>query len=378
MVSIKIQKTFDQLSYPELVKNGKASVIGLLSWPNSPFDFDSSQLQGNFSLTAKDGIVLEAKPGVARLFGLLTLQNLPRRLSLDFSDIFSKGFIFDRINAGVIVNKGILKSNRFSMEGPAAEVSIKGETNIIEETQNIHVVVNPRISDSLSLLSLAGGPLAGAAAFVAQKILKDNDILLIMDEVMTGFGRTGDRFGCETFNIEPDLMVAGKGMAGGYAAIAGVYGREEIADSISASDLQVMFHTFGALPQSCAAATCVLEILRRESLLEKCKSTGIKLLNRLQDQFSQHPLVAEVRGQGMLIGIEVVKDRDTLEPFARGEDITNKMMATAMEAGVFFYPGGTGEYRDILCIGAPYIVGETEIELMANALDKALADISPN
>ena len=210
----------------------------------------------------------------------------------------------------------------------------------------------------------------------AQKILKDNGILLIMDEVMTGFGRTGDRFGCETFGIEPDLMVAGKGMAGGYAAIAGVYGREEIADSISAGDLQVMFHTFGALPQSCAAATCVLEILRRESLLEKCKSTGMTLLNRLQDQFSQHPLVAEIRGQGMLIGIEVVKDRDTLEPFARGEDITNKMMATAMEAGVFFYPGGTGEYRDILCIGAPYIIGETEIELMANALDKALADIS--
>ena len=177
-----IQKTFDQLSYPELVKNGKASVIGLLSWPNSPFDFDSSQLQGNFSLTAKDGIVLEAKPGVARLFGLLTLQNLPRRLSLDFSDIFSKGFIFDRINAGVIVNKGILKSNRFSMEGPAAEVSIKGETNIIEETQNIHVVVNPRISDSLSLLSLAGGPLAGAAAFVAQKILKDPLNKIMSDE----------------------------------------------------------------------------------------------------------------------------------------------------------------------------------------------------
>ena len=177
-----IEKTFEQLSYPELIKNGKASVIGTLSWPNSPFDFDSSVSQGNFSLTATDGIVLEAKPGVARLFGLLTLQNLPRRLSLDFSDIFSKGFIFEKINAGVIVNNGILKSNRFSMEGPAAEVAIKGETNIIEETQNIHVIVNPRISDSLSLLSLAGGPLAGAAAFIAQKILKDPLNKIMSDE----------------------------------------------------------------------------------------------------------------------------------------------------------------------------------------------------
>ena len=177
-----IEKTFEQLSYPELIKGGKASVIGMLGWPKSPFDFDKSALKGNFSLTATDGVVQEAKPGVARLFGLLTLQNLPRRLSLDFSDIFSKGFIFDRINAGVIVNDGILKSNRFSMEGPAAEVSIKGETNIIEETQNIHVVVNPRISDSLSLLSLAGGPLAGAAAFIAQKILKDPLNKILSDE----------------------------------------------------------------------------------------------------------------------------------------------------------------------------------------------------
>ena len=177
-----IQKTFDQLSYPELIRDGKANVIGMLGWPNSPFDFDKSFLKGNFSLTATDGVVLEAKPGVARLFGLLTLQNLPRRLSLDFSDIFSKGFIFDRINAGVIVNNGILKSNRFTMEGPAAEVSIKGETNIIEETQNIHVVVNPRISDSLSLLSLAGGPLVGAAAFIAQKILKDPLNKILSDE----------------------------------------------------------------------------------------------------------------------------------------------------------------------------------------------------
>jgi len=223
----------------------------------------------------------------------------------------------------------------------------------------------------------SGGAIMAPAGYwsEAQAILKENGILLIMDEVMTGFGRTGDHFGCNTFGISPDLMVAGKGMAGGYAAIAGVYGREEIADSISASGFDVMFHTFGALPQSCAAATCVLEILRNESLLEKCKTTGLQLLNRLQEQFAQHPLVAEIRGQGMLIGIEVVKDRDTLEPFARELGITNKLMAAAMKAGVFFYPGGTGEYRDILCIGAPYIIGDAEIDLMARALESALTEV---
>jgi adenosylmethionine-8-amino-7-oxononanoate aminotransferase len=223
----------------------------------------------------------------------------------------------------------------------------------------------------------SGGAIMAPAGYwaQAQEVLKENGILLIMDEVMTGFGRTGDKFGCDTFGITADLMVAGKGMAGGYAAIAGVYGRAEISDSSAAGGFEVMFHTFGALPQSCAAATCVLQILREESLLERCQATGTKLLNRLQDQFSQHPLVAEIRGQGMLIGIEIVKDRDTLEPFDRELGITNKMVAAAMAAGVFFYPGGTGEYRDILCIGAPYIIGDTEIDLMAHALEKALAVI---
>ena len=120
-----------------------------------------------------DGTILESEPGVARLFGLLTLQNLPRRLSLDFSDIFRKGFIFDSISANVKANNGILYSDNFKMRGPAAEVLMEGQVSIVDQTQNLHVLVKPRVSDSLSLAALVGGPLVGAAAFIAQKILKD-------------------------------------------------------------------------------------------------------------------------------------------------------------------------------------------------------------
>jgi uncharacterized protein YhdP len=110
---------------------------------------------------------------VGRLFGLLSLQSLPRRLSLDFRDLFSDGFAFDKISANAKIDNGILRSNDFFMTGPAAEANIKGETNLKTETQNLKVKVTPHISDSLSLAALAGGPIVGAAAFVAQKILKD-------------------------------------------------------------------------------------------------------------------------------------------------------------------------------------------------------------
>jgi uncharacterized protein YhdP len=116
---------------------------------------------------------LKAQPGVGRLLGLLSLQSLPRRLTLDFRDLFSDGFAFDKITATATANNGVLKSNDFFMTGPAAEAKIKGETNLKTETQNLTVKVRPHVSDTLSLAALAGGPIVGAAAFVAQKLLKD-------------------------------------------------------------------------------------------------------------------------------------------------------------------------------------------------------------
>lgn len=205
-----------------------------------------------------------------------------------------------------------------------------------------------------------------------EPILKKHNILLIMDEVMTGFGRTGHRFGSDLYRIKPDLLVAGKGMAGGYAAIAGCYGTEEIAEAISDSPFEVMFHTFAALPLSCAAATRVLTILREEDLVSRAAHIGRQLKERLQQDLGQHPNVAEIRGEGMLIGIEVVKDRETLTPFTEEEQMTGNIVGLALSDGVFFYPGGTGEVRDIVCIGAPLIIGDQEIDKIAVTLKSAL------
>lgn len=165
--------TLARFGQPDTVKGGIALIVGQLAWPGSPHQFKKAGLNGEFTLGASKGQVLKVQPGVGRLFGLLTLQSLPRRLTLDFRDLFSEGFAFDEIGATVTVNNGVLHSDDFHMTGPAAETDIKGDINLNEETQNLHVRVEPHVSDTLSLAALAGGPIAGVAAFVAQKILKD-------------------------------------------------------------------------------------------------------------------------------------------------------------------------------------------------------------
>lgn len=166
-------KTLKLFGHDDMIKGGVGELTGHLNWPGSPHEFDTTRLNGTLQFEMRKGQILKVQPGVGRLLGLLSLQSLPRRLSLDFRDLFSNGFAFDKINASVKIDRGIMRSDDFKMTGPAADVTIKGETNLQKETQQLTVKVMPHISDSLSLAALAGGPLVGAVAFLAQKILKD-------------------------------------------------------------------------------------------------------------------------------------------------------------------------------------------------------------
>lgn len=166
-------KTLNRFGYEDTIKGGEGVLKGQLSWAGSPHEFDTLALNGNLEFEVRKGQILKVQPGVGRLLGLLSLQSLPRRLTLDFRDLFSNGFAFDKINANVKIDRGMMRSDNFLMSGPAAKVTIKGETNLQKETQQLYVKVMPNISDSLSLAALAGGPLVGAVAFLAQKILKD-------------------------------------------------------------------------------------------------------------------------------------------------------------------------------------------------------------
>lgn len=208
-----------------------------------------------------------------------------------------------------------------------------------------------------------------------RSLCDQHGILLILDEVMTGFGRTGKRFGYQHWNIEPDLLVAGKGLAGGYAPIVGIFARDEIAQAIADAEMNVMFHTFGAHPAACAAAEEVLRILTDERLVERAARLGESLRDGLNARLSQHPHIAEIRGRGLLQALEIVADRDTLTPFPPEANVTNRIIGAALEKGVFFYGGGTGTVRDIVCLGPPFIIDQADIEQMVDVLGAALDDV---
>lgn len=203
------------------------------------------------------------------------------------------------------------------------------------------------------------------------EICRRHDILLISDEVMTGFGRTGRRFAVEHWGLASDLLVSGKGLSGGYAPICGVFAREEVVRPIAERGLDVMFYTYGGHPAACAAADRVLDILERESLVARAAELGDRLSKRLEE-LREHPNVADVRGRGLLWAIELVEDRETLRPFPADARLTQKVVASGLSQGVFFYPGGTGTAQDIVVLGPPFIVDEPELDLIAQVLPRAI------
>jgi len=250
--------------------------------------------------------------------------------------------------------------------------------------ENLRETIEAEGADSIA--ALIAEPITGSSGgaivppddyWVAVRRLCDqHGILLILDEVMTGFGRTGRNFGYQHWDIEPDILVAGKGLGGGYAPIGGVYAPEAVGAALEAAGMGVMFHTFGAHPAACAAATEVLRILTEEQLVARAARQGAALKARLTEAFAPHPHVAEVRGRGLLLAIEVVRDRDSLEPYPEGAQVSNRIVARALEKGVFFYGGGTGEIRDIVCMGPPFVIDDGHIETMAGVLEEAVNEVT--
>jgi uncharacterized protein YhdP len=156
------------------VRRGIAKLDGTLAWPGAPQDFDYAALTGNLTLDAEKGQFVKLEPGIGKLLGILSLQALPRRITLDFRDIFSEGLAFDKIVGAVIIDRGIATTDNFVILGPAARILMTGDVDLARETQKLHVRVAPSLSDSISIASgLVGGPVAFVATFLAQKILQD-------------------------------------------------------------------------------------------------------------------------------------------------------------------------------------------------------------
>jgi adenosylmethionine-8-amino-7-oxononanoate aminotransferase len=209
----------------------------------------------------------------------------------------------------------------------------------------------------------------------AREICERHGVLYIADEVMTGFGRTGRWFATEWSGVVPDIMTCGKGMSGGYMPVGGVLASGRVAVALARSRPGFVHgFTYSHNPVTAAACLATLEILEREALVERAAVLGEKALARLQ-ALRAHPHVGDVRGRGLMIGVELVADTAARRPFPRAEAKAEALAAEAFRRGLVTYPGGGGAGGmdgDMLMLAPPFVVTEPQIEEMASLLDASL------
>ena len=223
----------------------------------------------------------------------------------------------------------------------------------------------------------AAVPPEGYAARIAE-ICRKNKILLIADEIMSGMGRTGKLFAVQHWGVEPDMILVGKGIASGYAPLGAVLVSARVVEAFERGS-GVFMHgfTYQAHPVSTAAGNAVLDYLQEHKLFESVNSAAQDLRSALSP-LESHPNVGDVRGLGLLIGVEFVKDKTTREPFPRELNIAEKIRHACLEERVLTYPTQgcvDGLRGDHILLAPPFTISSEECALIAHALRSAVAKV---
>ncbi|GAE35244.1 aspartate aminotransferase family protein [Halalkalibacter akibai] len=211
-----------------------------------------------------------------------------------------------------------------------------------------------------------------------KEVCEKHGALLIVDEVICGFGRTGEPFGFMNYGVKPDIITMAKGITSGYLPLSATAVRKEIYDSFKGSeqyDYLRHVNTFGGNPASCALALKNLEMMEKENLYERSKQLGAWLKSDLINVLQHHPYVGDVRGKGLLIGIELVTDKETKEPI--DVSIVNKVIASCKKRGVIIGKNGAtvAGYNNVLTIAPPLNIEEEDLTLLVQTLKEALNEI---
>ena len=268
----------------------------------------------------------------------------------------------------------------------------------VEESEEAY---GRRVADELEEAILRLGP-ETVAAFVAEPVvgatlgavpavpgyfLRIRDIcdrygvLLILDEVMCGMGRTGHLYACEEDGVVPDLLFMAKGLGGGYQAIGAMLISEKIAAAIQGGSGAFLHgHTYMAHAAACAAALAVQRVIRSEKLLDNVRRRGAQLRAAIGASLGQHPHVGDIRGRGLFLGLEFVRDRASKEPFAPDIRLNQRVKDEAMARGLMVYPmGGTvdGRIGDHVILAPPYTIEDRHVgeivDRLVPAIDAATA-----
>ncbi|MGB1256644.1 MAG: aspartate aminotransferase family protein [Thiolinea sp.] len=214
-----------------------------------------------------------------------------------------------------------------------------------------------------------------------REICDQYGILLILDEVMCGMGRTGSLFACEQEGIAPDIVTVAKGLGAGYQPIGATLCSAEIYQAIEqGSGFFQHGHTYMGHPVACAAGLAVVSTLLEENLIADVVSKGELLDQALRRAFSNHSHVGDIRGRGLFRGIELVADRNTKAPFSADQGIARRIKAAAQQAGLLCYPmSGTidGELGDHILLAPPFIITPEQIDELVEILGLAFDEVLP-
>ena len=253
-----------------------------------------------------------------------------------------------------------------------------------------------RLAEDLDALIEAEGP-DTVAAFIAEpvmgsasgvlvppdgyfddikKVLAMHDVLMIADEVVCGFGRLGAMFGSDVYDIEPDLMTLSKGLTSGYVPMSAALVSEKVWTVLLEGSSKIgpfaHGHTYGAHPLAAAAAMANIDILEGENLVERAASTGAYLRRRLGEELGDHPMVGDIRGVGLIAGIQLVADKATKAPLDPSLNVATRVMQSALGEGLIVraLPG-----TESIAMSPPLIISETEVDLLVERLTHALRGV---
>ncbi|GAB4558043.1 MAG: adenosylmethionine--8-amino-7-oxononanoate transaminase [Haliangiales bacterium] len=246
----------------------------------------------------------------------------------------------------------------------------------LEETLRAHahevagLILEPLVQGAGGMLMQPDGYLSGVAA-----LCREHEVLLIADEVATGFGRTGTMFACEQEGVVPDLMCVAKGITGGYLPLAATLATDDIYDAfLGAADEYKTFyhgHTYTGNPVACAAALASLDLFETDQVLAGLPAKSAQLARCLADAVADHAHVGDIRQRGLMIGVELVADRQTAEPFPPGQTMGARVCERARERGVIVRPLG-----DVVILMPPLSITADEIEGLVAALAHGLTATS--
>ena len=234
------------------------------------------------------------------------------------------------------------------------------------------IVAEPVVGATMGAVPAVDGYFKGL-----RELCDQNGILLILDEVMCGMGRTGTLFACAQDDVVPDICAMAKGLGAGYQPIGAMMTTSKIYDAIaSGSGFFQHGHTYQAHPTACAAALAVVERLIDDKVADSVNAKGKTLHKLLSDQFGQHPHVGDIRGRGLFMGLEFVEDRATKKPFDPEKKVHARLKQSALDEGLICYPmGGTidGKTGDHVLLAPPFITTDQQFGELVDKLARALS-----